>query len=200
MTKAQENTMQKTISEIKKDAVAASLQLAKTSGWGNVSMREIAQQAQVSLAQLHDVFDSKECILNAYGKQVDAQILDVMGAEMAQGESVKDRLFDVLMERFEVLNKDREAVLSILHAMGKDPKQLLYTAPFLCRSMTWMMELAGQKTSGWCGAARIAGLTGVYMRAVFVWMRDDSPDMPKTMAVLDKSLSQADQLASWLKL
>jgi hypothetical protein len=37
----------------------------------------------------------------------------------------------------------------------------------------------------------------VYARTFNVWLRDDTPDHAKTMAELDKRLSQAESLARW---
>ena len=105
-------------------------------------------------------------------------------------------LFEILMERFDVLNADRPAVLSILKTVMRDPKQAVIGLPHLGRSMAWMLEAAGIETTGVRGAVRVAGLTGVYLYTVKSWMGDDSADLSKTMAALDRALSRAQQCAS----
>jgi len=60
--------------------------------------------------------------------------------------------------------------------------------------MTWMMEAAHIDTHGARGAARIVGLTGAYLYALKAWMGDDSADLSKTMAALDRALTQC---GSW---
>jgi hypothetical protein len=62
--------------------------------------------------------------------------------------------------------------------------------------MTWMLEAAGMETGGLRGAARVAGLSLVYIKGLYSWKNDESPDLAKTMATLDKDLSRAEQLAS----
>lgn len=70
--------------------------------------------------------------------------------------------------------------------------------PHLCRSMTWMMEAAGIETLGLRGALKVAGLTGVYLKVLKTWTEDDSPDLAKTMAALDKDLGRAESFANTL--
>ena len=188
---------QNSIEELKNRIIDAALSLAGSRGWANTGMSDIAHASECSLADLFALFDSKEDILAAYGRRVDVELARRMG--VVEGD-VKDRLFDVLMERFEILNEQRAAVLSVLEGMGCDPKQMLYSASFLCRSMNKVLDMAGQSPNGWCGMARVAGLGAVFARTLMVWRGDESADMPKTMAMLDKSLSQADRIASWLRL
>lgn len=188
---------QNTIEELKNMGVDAALSLAATQPWSQVTMLDIARAADCELADLFALFDHKEDILATYGRQVDVELARRMGPQ--DGE-IKDRLFDILMERFEILNENRAAVLSILHAMGREPKQILYSGSFLCRSMGKVLDIAGTSPGGWCGMVRVAGLSAIFGRVLMVWKMDESPDMPKTMAALDKSLSQAGQVARWLNL
>jgi hypothetical protein len=101
----------------------------------------------------------------------------------------------MLMERFERLNKDRAAVVSILGSFKDDPKQMVISLPHLGRSMTWILEAAGIETLGWRGALRVAGLSVVYLYVLRVWTGDDTPDMPKTMAALDRALARVESWA-----
>jgi len=110
--------------------------------------------------------------------------------------STRDRLFDVLMERFDILNDYRDGVVAVLHSFRFDPKDAVISAPHLCRSMAWMLEASGVETNGIKGGAKIVGITGVYLKVLKVWKDDTSPDLGKTMAALDKHLEQAERLAN----
>jgi ubiquinone biosynthesis protein COQ9 len=46
---------------------------------------------------------------------------------------------------------------------------------------------------------RLKGLSAIYLSAIRVWLRDDSEDMAKTMAHLDKQLARVDNLVGRLK-
>jgi ubiquinone biosynthesis protein COQ9 len=60
-----------------------------------------------------------------------------------------------------------------------------------------MLEASGVSTSGWRGALRVKTLAAVYLSVLRVWLDDGSPDMIKTMAVLDRRLRAAE---NWLGL
>jgi hypothetical protein len=102
------------------------------------------------------------------------------------------------MERFEVLNEYRAALVSILDSFKTDPKQLVISCPHLGRSMSWMLEAAGVETDGLRGALKVAGLTALYIKTLHVWQDDESADMAKVMASLDKDLGRAERFANTL--
>lgn len=179
---------------LKERAVAAALDLAARMPWEMVTMADIADKAHVGLAELSETFDDKTDVLAAYGRIVDKKVLEAVSADSASSE--RDRLFEILMERFDVLSNDREALVSILKSFVTDPKQAVIGLPHLGRSMAWMLEGAGITTNGIKGAARVAGLSAVYLHVLRIWMNDDSVDLSKTMAALDKSLSRVERCAS----
>jgi hypothetical protein len=109
--------------------------------------------------------------------------------------SERDRLFDILMERFDLANQDRAALTSILHSFKTDPKQMVISLPHLGLSMSRMCELAEIDTQGLRGALRVMGLMGAYVWVLRTWLQDDSPDLSKTMSALDKTLSRLEQTA-----
>lgn len=175
--------------DITEAAIAASFGLARQLGWGHITMADIAQESGYSLAELYDRFDDKGDILAAYERGVTRRML--AGAGSASATDPRDALFDLLMDRFEILSEEREALLSVLDAYKRNPADSLLSLPHLGKAMRWMLESAAIETAGWRGAARIAGLTGVYLAALKVWMDDDSADLAKTMAAIDKNLARA---------
>lgn len=180
---------------VKESAVEAALDLSADIGWDMVTMTDIADKANISLAELSDLFDDKSDIVAVYGRMVDKKVLEAVGTATPD-ESPRDRLFEIIMERFDVLNDHRDGVVSILSSFRLDPKEAVISLPHLARSMTWMMEAAGLDTSGIKGAICMTGLTLVYANVLRVWVTDDSADLSKTMAVLDKSLGRAEQAAN----
>ena len=179
----------------KNDLVLIALELSSELGWAHVTLMDVADKAGVTLAQLHEHFDDKSDILVTLGRMIDARVLEAFDTLEAD-ESPRDRLFDVMMERFDVLNDYRDGVLSILRSFRFDPKEAVISCPHLCRSMSWMLEASGVDTNGFRGAAKIIGLTGIYLKVLKTWKDDESPDMGKTMAMLDKHLGQAESLAN----
>lgn len=188
---------QKPKPNIKEKIIKAALKLAAMQGWAETSLGDIARACKISLSALRAHFDDKADIVAALGRMVDRRVLDRL-EEPDADIPLKERVFDVLMERYDVLNDYRAGIVAILESFASEPKQAVITLPHLCRSMNWMLEGAGVETGGLAGAVRLAGVTLVYAKALWIWKDDDSADMAKTMAALDKYLEWADRLANRL--
>ncbi len=175
-------------------AVDAMLALAADMPFEMVGLKDIAQEAGLTLAGLCELFEDKMGLLAAYGRRLDQRVLQ--GApKAANDQNPRDVLFDLLMDRFEEINQDRAALLSILDSFRFDPKEAVFSLPHLGRSMSWMLEAAGVQTTGYKGAARVLGLSGVYLYALRTWRGDESEDLSKTMAALDRALERTDSWA-----
>lgn len=164
-------------------------------GWAHVSMAEIAEKAGLTLAELYDVVDDRSDILTLVGRLIDRKVLENMEGALDNETPARDRLFDIMMERFDVLNEYRGGILTVLESFHYDPKQAVISCPHLCRSMSWMLEAAGIEVSGIKGAMKVAGLTALYIKTLRVWRSDESVDMAKVMAALDKDLGRVEGLA-----
>jgi AcrR family transcriptional regulator len=172
-------------------AISAALDLAAEEGWRNVTMRRVAARAGITLGALYGLFPSRLAILNAFFRRVDSQVLEGDVPELAD-EAPKDRLFDVIMRRFEALGPHKEAVRAIAYDLPMDPLSGLCVGGRFMTSMSWMLEAADLARPGLRGRLRVKGLAAIYMRAFSVWLRDDSEDMAATMAALDRMLRRVD--------
>lgn len=182
---------------VRQDIIDAALKLSEEQGWAYISVSDIAKEAGMSLAELFDHVDDKTDILCLFGRMIDRKVLDAIG-EPDLSVSPRDQLFDIMMERYEILNEYRKPLLSILESFRFDPKQAVISCPHLARSMAWMLEASGIETPGIRGAIKVAGLTGVYLKVLRVWKDDESSDLGKVMAALDKDLGRAEQVANTL--
>src|SRR3546814_9984604 len=167
------------------------LELAAARGWQDVALADIARAAGVSLAWLYQLYPGKSAILAAYMRQVDAVVLSGETPFEAE-EPPRDRLFEILMQRFDVLARDRAAVAGILRDLPRDPPAALAALPTLVRSMAWMLEAADIPSDGAAGRLRAQGLAAIWLSTLRVWVDDDSPDMARTMAALDRNLRRAE--------
>jgi Bacterial regulatory proteins, tetR family. len=82
--------------------VAAALRLAERQGWRDTGLDEIAAEAGISLAELRRDFQSKGQILAAFTRMVDDAVLAGLKPADANA-SPRDRLFDVIMSRFDAM-------------------------------------------------------------------------------------------------
>jgi AcrR family transcriptional regulator len=174
----------------------AALTLAGREGWRKASLGAIAGEAGVPLHELYGEFRSRAAILGGLMARTDAGVLAETRAADTE-ESPRDRLFEVLMRRFEALKPHRAALKGIARDLGCDPPTALCSAPAFLRSMVWMLEAAGLSSAGLRGRLRVRALALMYLCVLRVFVADDSEDLAKTMAALDRRLHQAEP---WLGL
>ncbi len=183
--------------DIKNKIIESALELAVSQGWEYTSLRDIAEHCNISAVQIHNEIDSKNDILVILGRIIDKQTLadiEITDDDM----SSRDRLFDIMMDRYDALNDYREGLAAIFESFKYDPKQMVISAPHLCRSMNLMLEIAGVETAGIKGALKVAGLTGIYIKVLKTWVSDESDDLSKTMSALDNALDRAEGVANTL--
>lgn len=178
--------------------VDAALTCAATQGWASTSLSDIAKTAGISLADLRGQFASKNAILQRFSMLIDEAVLAERDEEMA-ARPARERLFDAIMRRFDALAPHKEGVRAILRSTICDPEAALCGVASLRRSMHWMLEAADINSGGLRGAVRVKGLSVIYLAVLNVWLRDDTEDMARTMAALDRQLSRVDRLATWLE-
>ena len=173
--------------------IESALTLAASRGWTRVGLGDIAEAAEVSLAELRVEFSSKSAIVAAYFANIDRDVLAARDPEMA-GRPATERLFDVFMKHFDLLNAHREGAIAIVRSGPCSPETLLCEPLRLRRSMRWMLEAADLSSAGLRGQLRIKALCALYVSMLRVWLHDDSEDMGRTMAVLDRRLRRLDRL------
>jgi AcrR family transcriptional regulator len=181
--------------DLPKRVFDAALGLAAERGWSAIALADIAAAAKLSLAELYAAYPSKSAILAALSRDVDRRVL--AEAEIDMTETPRDRLFDVLMKRFDALAPYRDGLAAIARDAGRDPIMVLCGAGSLLRSMAAMLEAAGISSGGLAGTLRAKGLGAIYLATLRDWFRDDTTDKAKTMAALDGRLRRAESCARW---
>lgn len=184
--------------DVRERLLHSALSLAAAGGWPSASLAAVAKDAGVSLADAYAQFPTRLSILGGLLGRTDRKVLADGPADL--DDAPRDRLFDILMRRFDALAADREGMRAIVRDMPGDPLNALLLAPCFAASMAWMLEAAGLPSTGVGGSLRVKGLAVVYLATLRIWLDDDSIDMAKTMAALDRNLQRADAFARRLPL
>src|SRR5712671_5159941 len=161
-----------------------------------IGLAEIAERAGVSLAELRGEFGSPLAVLAAHAKALDRKVLAEVDPDMAE-ESPRERLFDVLMRRIELLSPHKEAIRSLLRSARRDPPLALALNAMAVRSQQWMLTSAGISASGPKGMVRAQGLALLFANVLRTWV-DDDDDQTKTLAALDSQLARGQRFAGLL--
>jgi len=172
--------------------IAAALRLAETRGWRELSLGEIAGEAGIPLAVVRGTFQSKGQILAAFSRAVDQAVLEKFAKPGA--DAPRDRLFDVLITRFEIMQPYKAAIRRIRANLGSSFGEALAQFRPALKSQYWMLAAAGISGEGGRGLLRVEGLLVVYARVFPIWLDDDDPGLARTMAALDRRLRRGETL------
>jgi ubiquinone biosynthesis protein COQ9 len=179
-------------------AVKAALDLAKERAWSDIALADIARAADLSLAELRREFACKTDILRAFQAELDQAALAKTHAA-SETSTPRDRLFDVLMSRFEAMQPYKPALKRIAAHLCCRPGEAALLFGSSLQSQYWMLQAAGAKLDGPGGALRVAGLSAIYARVFSVWLDDDTPSLDKTMAALDQRLGKGERMLSGME-
>jgi AcrR family transcriptional regulator len=171
-------------------AIAALMELLAEQSFEDIGLAEVAGRAGIKLSQLRAEFGSTLAILGAHIKQIDASVLDGGDADMAE-ETPRDRLFDILMRRLELLAPYKDSIRSLMRSARRNPGLALALNAMAVRSQSWMLEAAGIDAAGPRGALRAQGGALMFARVTSTWLDDDEEGLDRTMAALDKGLASA---------
>jgi ubiquinone biosynthesis protein COQ9 len=173
----------------------AALRLAASRRWTEITLRDIAGEAGLTLAELNSAVPSRAAVLALLNRRIDQRMLAALDKDPVSGDA-HDRIFEVLMRRLEVMAPYREAVANII----ADPSTLLDDPPELAsslgRSLGWVLAAAELEDSGSREMIKRLGLAAIYRRVLGVWVEDDDPGLARTMATLDRALRDGE---TWLK-
>ena len=162
-----------------------------------IAFGEIAGRAGLSLAECRAEFASVMGVLTAQVKAIDRQVLAGGDPELA-GEPPRERLFDVLMRRLEVLAPHKTAVRSLMRSASRNPGLALALNSLGVRSQQWMLTAADIAASGPRGMLRAQGLALLFASVLRTWVDDEDPGLARTMAALDRALARGQRWSGFL--
>lgn len=159
-------------------------------GWARVSPAVAAKRAGLDLVRARTLFPSTGSILKKFGRRADEAALSYLALE----GTAKDRLFDIIMSRFDYLQLHRDGVIALIRFLPLCPPMAVALAEMNITSMGWLLAGAGVDATGFSGGLKKRGLLAVWLYAMRAWSSDESPDLTATMSAVDSALAKVEGL------
>lgn len=198
-TKAKDKSRRKGGSKDEDRIVQAALDLIAESGWRTLTLEDVARRANLGVDAVRALFPKRDALLQAFFRQIDDQVAAEGTYSPDDPNPTRDRLFDVLMRRFDALNAHRAAMVALMRDLPFDPPAAAKAACRMCRALKETLKIAGLSTRGPLGILRLKGVIAIYLNALRVWLSDETSDLSPTMAALDKGLRAAEVVMAALK-
>ena len=166
-------------------AVEAALRLAELRAWDTLTLAEIAAEAGYQLSDFHGLLDTYK---------LSARVDPMLDQAMSEGaldpsETPRNRLFDVLMMRFEAMEERRDGLISFMRWRDSCVSGLALRVRARQATARWALICAGlDGTPGPGPGLQRLGLAWAIARADSAWRRETSSDLTATMACLDAEL------------
>jgi AcrR family transcriptional regulator len=178
------------------DLLTLAFELLAERGWERFSFVELSRRASLPLAEVYAQLPDRAALLRVLGRRLDAEMLAIDMAEL-DGMSPRERVFELIMRRLDAMAPYRASLRSLARRTRPEPTLVLAACCNLSRLSRRLVDAAG--VDGGPVMQRMARrATGaVYLQTFRVWLDDDTPDMARTLAELDRRLQQAESVARW---
>ena len=173
--------------------LSAALVLIADHPWRGISMEMIAEASGASLTTVYKYYPAKLDLVSGFIERINKRLLAAHDFK-DRNEPKRDRLIDVLMRRFELLDPNKRAVRSIIIGSVFDPYSTLSLLPTFNKAMAWSLEAAGLNASGFAGLIRIKAVSLIYLSTMRVWLKDESEDLSSTSSYLDQSIRRVESI------
>ncbi|HEY1095941.1 MAG TPA: hypothetical protein VGF14_01725 [Alphaproteobacteria bacterium] len=155
-----------------------------------LSLEHVAKAGKLPLAALRHHYPSLGHILNAFSQSLNRQMQAAISYDTQ--DSKRDIYFDLLMTRLDALQPYRDGMKNLLKQLPSRPDLALIQARAFQHGIDAMIEAADDFYPSWQVPFKKTGLAALYTRILYAWRKDDSTDLAKTMAVLDKALERTE--------
>ena len=177
------------------------MELVSDVGWSDFTLAALARNQEIEELELEKLFSDKVGLLQAFSEFIDEQILANLDPDILDpGISIRERLLEIMLVRFDVLAPYKDGVCELLKVTGKDPKMFVVAAKAIRISMRSSLEAAGVSTRGVRGNIKIKGLAAVFLLGMRTWSKEERNDITATTRILDDRLKWAESIAKSLGL
>lgn len=107
------------------------------------------------------------------------------------GDNWRDNLFDLLMARADLAAPHRKRLAALPHALRKEPATLPHFARLFWGTMKRILILAKAPAR----PHHVAVFGALYLSFIDTFLKDETRDLSKTMAAVDKRLGWFEQVA-----
>lgn len=171
--------------------VDATLAMAEESGWEGVRLRVVAERLEVPLTEVMARFRDLDAVADWWFRRAwQAMLVETPEGfgERPAGERVEIQL----MRWFDALAAHRRVTGQMLRAKlyPSHPHHWVPLVFNLSRTIQWLRDAAGLDAGGLRRQAEEVWLTGLFLAALWVWLRDETPEQRRTRGFLRRRLGR----------
>ena len=158
-------------------------------GWGVTALSSGAADAGVEQHMVSGLFPRGSIdAIALHSRLTDAEMVKAFHALPETPKRIHLAIRTLILLRLELVQKNKDAVRRALTMLAL-PAHAKLSAELLYETVDVMWRAAGQTDTGFSFYTRRATLGAVYSATLLAWLADNSGDMAKTVAFLDRRLA-----------
>ena len=160
-----------------------------------LDLDEIAHQAAINPSVAHAAAGSVTPLILHQLLRLDRHALlrSREDIEDAGDVTIREKILESLMHRFEVYTPYKAQILALDVAARRDPLLGIRLLDSLMQTMRALLRMAGDDLIGLRGETRVHGVAFVAMVVAREWQKDETADLSLTMKAIDARLAQAEE-------
>ncbi len=178
--------------EIEKKYITKGFDLIKDIGWEAFSIEKLSVKENIPLNDLKVYFKCKYSIVDRFSKMIDKKIESKLRIQDFNNSSKKDILFELIMMRFDEMEEFKRSLARVLDASKNKPLLISIITKNVLNTMDFFLELSNSYNNYAFDVLKKNFLFLIYSITFKTWLSDNTEDLSKTMAELDKLLSTAE--------
>ena len=182
----------KSSSEREKKFIKKGFHLINDIGWDKFSLEKLSTKENIPVEDLKDLFKCKYSIVDKFSRMVDKNIESKLKIEDFKDSSKKDILFELIMMRFDEMEEFKGSLAKILDASRNKPLLISIITKNVMNTMDFFLELSDSYNNYAFDFLKKNFLFLIYSITFKTWLSDNTEELSKTMAELDRLLSTAE--------
>lgn len=160
-------------------------------GWTEAAMQASASELGLSPSKMDKLFprgiaELVEIGSDGFDRKM-SQIFEDRFSDNMNSMPVHIKIREMLLIRFELLQPNKEAVRKMFAFMAQ-PRHAKLSSKLIYKTLDRIWRLAGDRSTDYNFYTKRAVLGAVYGSVMLAFLDDDTPDLQKTQAFLDRRL------------
>ncbi len=178
--------------EIENKYIKKGFDLINDIGWEEFSLEKLSTKEKIPIDDLKVFFKCKNSIVDKFSRMIDKNIESKLRIDDFKDSSKKDILFELIMMRFDEMESFKGSLVKILDVSKNKPLLISIITKNVMNTMDFFLELSNSYNNYAFDILKKNFLFFIYSLTFKTWLSDDTEDLSKTMAELDKLLSTAE--------
>lgn len=174
------------------------IQLAEHTGWEAMSLHQLAEQQQLTLADIHQHFTQKDDIVDAWFDLADSRTLSLY-PQSKPPQLAWQRIEQVILNWLHMLAGHRQLSGQMLLYKLEPGHLHLQLAGVLriSRTVQWFMHAANISGGPLQRIAQEIYLSSIFVSTFIYWLNDNSPTQQRSKSMLKQALLQGHRRDLW---